>query len=227
MDGEGNGFSVCETKYRDREKDIPGYVRLSRKTIERYEYIDETYEKEIFAYFNLSTKQLFEIYGYKFFYDTEIRSNVLALKPDNDSRDIFFYDLGINEPINFNGEPFITNGYSIWMDTLGTNYWENYFKPEPAYVGIQVNGHNSWNESVIYNSVTHSFVTHNGEYVFNLGDYKDRDAGRVIAKDGTQLQLTKPLEDAKKQEYAMKVAAENYKRDFNLILERMNKYKRI
>lgn len=228
MDGDGNGFSIYQSEYVDRQSGIPGYVKLSKTIVEHSLYDDSPHEREIFAYFNLGTKQLFEIYGNKFFTSLENHSGVIGLKPEGDEdENIFYYDYTLGKPITFNGKPFTTVGYSIWMDQLGTDYWENVFKEEPAYVGIPANGFGKWEVSFIYDPTKHSFFTYNGEYLFNLGSYKDRDAGKVLTKDGTELKLTKPLEDAKRQEYAVQVAAENVKRQFNTLLEQMNRYKQI
>ena len=78
----------------------------------------------------------------------------------------------------------------------------------------------------VYNPLTQSLLSHNGSYMFKM-NRDDRRKGIIQAEDGTQIQITTPEQDAEKHEYATAMATENYKRNFKLLIERMNKYNKI
>ena len=222
-----DGFNL-ETEYAGSDKRLPGHVLLTRINEEHYSWVDEVYRTTSYAYFNLATKQLLTIGGYNVFSDVKYHSNVVGVTIDKftygeDARyQCFYHDLKIGKDITLNGEPLLVKNFFVYLDEIGHEYADDYFRPGTLYVAIGTE--NGWKHCFIYNPITHSLLSHNGEYLFDTGGYEDRRKGHLIAADGSEITLTTPEKDAVKHEYAMQQAAENFKRKFATLLEQMNKY---
>jgi hypothetical protein len=202
---------------------IPGYASVSG-------YTDANQYNTAFAFVNFSTGELLNVNGYKFFYNPYVVGSVVSLTPESntygDVYGTFFYDYMADKLIELDGKPLFIESYYISMEVVGDEYLEKE-KEDNSWMKLYLSLKGSYGTMwYVYNPLTQSLLSHNGSYMFKM-NYHDRHKGIIQAEDGTQIQLTLPEKDAEKHEYAMQQATENIKRNFNIILERMNRYNKI